>query len=78
MSLEKLINQILANPNKVTEADCDKLLTASGYELRRSAGSHKVYHKANSMPITIISPKSSKYVRPEYVERMTKMLKLRE
>ncbi|MET0039303.1 type II toxin-antitoxin system HicA family toxin [Dehalococcoides mccartyi] len=78
MSLEKLINQILANPDKITEDDCFKILTAYGYELRKSSGSHRVYHKANSRAITVISPKKAKYVKEVYVKEIIEILKLGE
>jgi len=75
---EKLIKKFLTDQNHITVSDCDKLLISNGYEYRKSSGSHKAYHKKGSYPIIIITPKTTKYIKPEYVKRIIKRLDLEE
>jgi predicted RNA binding protein YcfA (HicA-like mRNA interferase family) len=61
---------------RITVADCDRLLIANGFEYRKSNGSHRAYHQKGERPIIIISPKNTKYVKPEYVRQIVKRLNL--
>jgi predicted RNA binding protein YcfA (HicA-like mRNA interferase family) len=73
---EKLLKRFLTDKNRVTIADCDKLLVACGFEYRKSSGSHRAYHKIGARPIIVITPKHTKYLKKEYVEKIVKRLSL--
>ena len=60
----------------ITIEDCDRLLIAYGYELKKGRGSHRVYHKKGTMPLTMAIPKKSRYVLSPYVNRIVKDLGL--
>lgn len=62
----------------ITVEDCEKLLTAYGYELRKSSGSHRAYHKKGAMPIIVVAPKKTRYILSPYVKRIIKNLGLEE
>jgi predicted RNA binding protein YcfA (HicA-like mRNA interferase family) len=72
---EKLVRRFLAKKN-ITVTDCDKVLTLYGYELHKSRGSHKVYHKKGAMPVTIVVPKGTRYVKTPYIDAIIRILKL--
>ncbi|RJQ40965.1 MAG: type II toxin-antitoxin system HicA family toxin, partial [Dehalococcoidia bacterium] len=55
---------------------CERLLIALGYRLRKSGGSHRVYHKKGDRPIIVVTPKNSRYVKPGYVNLIIKKLNL--
>lgn len=74
---EKLIKRFLSKKN-ITVDDCDKMLKLSGYELHKSHGSHRVYHKNGMLPVTIVVPKGTKYVKAPYVSAIIKAIKLEE
>jgi len=74
---QKLIKRFLSK-NNITVDDCDKMLTLSGYLLHKSRGSHKVYHKQGMMPITIVVPKGTKYVKAPYISAIIRVLKLED
>jgi len=63
---------------QITVEDCDKLLTLYGYGLRKSSGSHRVYHKKYAIPIIVAITKHKKYVKPGYVDVMLRKLNLEE
>ncbi len=60
---EKLVEKFLSDKMHITVEDCDKLLTVYGYELRKGSGSHNTYHKKDARPITVVTPKGTKYVK---------------
>jgi predicted RNA binding protein YcfA (HicA-like mRNA interferase family) len=72
---DKLVQKMLARKN-VTVSDCDKILVDYGYDYHKTGGSHRVYHKKGSIPITVVIPKKSKYVNTAYVDLIIKGLKL--
>ena len=74
---DKLIAKILSKRN-VTSEDCEKILVDFGYELHKSGGSHRTYHKKEAIPITIIQPKNTKYIKTPYIDRIIKELGLEE
>jgi len=73
---EKLINKFLTDKTHITIQDCDRLLTAYGYDLHKGSGSHRTYHKNFARPITVIMPKKSKYVISPYVNTINRDLRL--
>jgi predicted RNA binding protein YcfA (HicA-like mRNA interferase family) len=73
---EKLIQRFLTDQTHIKITDCDSLLTGFGFEHRKSAGSHRAFHKKGERPIIVITPKHSKYVKKEYVELIVKRLNL--
>lgn len=75
---EKLIKKFLSDKGHITTDDCSKLLTALGYKLHKSGGSHQVYHKKGETPITVVIPKGGKYIKTPYVNRIIKDLGLEE
>ena len=75
---EKLIKKFLTDKLHITIEDCDRLFTACGYELRKGGGSHRTYHKKGSRPITVVTPKGTKYVNTVYIKSIIKMLELEE
>ena len=78
MADERLVRKFLTDKAHITVADCERLLASYGYELRKSGGSHRTYHKNGERPITIVSPKNTKYVKRAYVNLVIKQLKLEE
>jgi len=76
MGDEKLIKKFLTDKSHITVNDCDILLKNHGYELHKSRGSQRVYHKKGSTPITVINPKGTKYIKSPYVKQIIKDLKL--
>jgi len=77
-SNEKLSQKFIADKMHITVDDCDKLLTGYGFEYRKSSGSHRAYHKKGERPIIVITPKHTKYIKPEYIIEITKRLSLEE
>ena len=75
---EKLVKKFITDKMHVTIEDCDKLLTAYGYDLRKGGGSHLTYHKKGSRPITVVTPKGTKYVNTLYINGVIKILELEE
>jgi len=75
---EKLIKRFLTDKLHITVEDCDRLLTTYGFELRKSGGSHRAYHKKGTTPIIVVTPKKSKYILSPYVNRIIKDLGLEE
>ena len=75
---EKSVKKFLTDITHITVQDCDRLLTAHGYEHRKSSGSHRTYHKKGAVPITVVIPKNTKYVNSAYVKLIIKYLKLEE
>ena len=75
---EKLIKKFLTDKTHITVEDCDRLLTGYGFEYRKSSGSHRAYHKKGERPIIVITPKHTKYIKPEYIERIVQRLNLEE
>lgn len=73
---EKLIKQFLTGQTRITITDCERLLTAYGFEYRKGSGSHRAFHKKGERPIIIITPKHTKYVKREYVQLIVKTLNL--
>jgi predicted RNA binding protein YcfA (HicA-like mRNA interferase family) len=76
MEDERLIQKFLSEERHITVADCDRLLTANGYILHKSRGSHRVYHKKGFISITVVVPKGTKYLKLPYVKQIIKDLKL--
>ena len=62
----------------ITIEDCDRVLTAYGYELRKGGGSHRTYHKKGAQAISVIVPKGTKYVKLIYIKLIAKYLKLED
>jgi predicted RNA binding protein YcfA (HicA-like mRNA interferase family) len=75
---EKLLQKFLTDSKHITIEDCGKLLMDYGYELRKSSGSHNTYHKKGCSPITVVSPKKTRYVKLVYIKLIIKYLKLEE
>jgi len=74
---EKLIRQFISK-KRVTVDDCNRVLNIYGYELHKSRGSHRVYHKKGMTPITLVVPKGTKYVKAPYINAIIKILKLED
>jgi predicted RNA binding protein YcfA (HicA-like mRNA interferase family) len=75
---EKLIKKFLTDKTHITVDDCDRLLKDYGYDLRKSSGSHRAYHKKGATPIIVVTPKNSKYILSPYVNKIIKDLGLEE
>jgi hypothetical protein len=75
---ENLIKKFLNDKMHITVEDCDRLLTLYSYKRHKSGGSHQTYHKKGASPITVITPKNTKYVNSAYVQLIIKYLKLGE
>lgn len=74
--IEKLVRKFLTDRMHITVRDCDRLLINHGYELHKKGGSHLGYHKKGERPIIVITPKNTKYIKPEYVGEIVKRLNL--
>jgi len=75
---EKLVRKFFTDKRHITIDDCDQLLTAYGYELHKGGGSHRTYHKKGVHPVTVITPKKSKYVISPYINAIIRDLRLEE
>jgi predicted RNA binding protein YcfA (HicA-like mRNA interferase family) len=75
---EKLVNKFLTDRLHITVDDCDRLLTTYGYSLHKKGGSHRTYHKKGDVPVNVVTPKNTKYVKPGYIEKIIKRLGLEE
>jgi predicted RNA binding protein YcfA (HicA-like mRNA interferase family) len=73
---ERLVNKFLTDRLHITVDDCDRLLVATGYVLRKSGGSHQTYHKKGCKAITVVIPKNTKYVKLVYVNLIIEHLEL--
>ena len=73
---EKLVNKFLTDRLHITVDDCDRILVANGYVLRKSGGSHQTYHKKGCKAITVVIPKNTKYIYSPYVNDIIKDLGL--
>ena len=67
---EKLYQRILRLPKDLRFEELDKVLTACGYELDRTNGSHAVYMKLDCNPLTIprVNPVKSYLIRQVLTE----------
>jgi len=74
-SVDKPVNKFLSRKN-ITVEDCDRLLIYYGYEYHKTGGSHRVYHRKKVKSITIVIPKSSKYIASLYINQLIKDLGL--
>ena len=74
--IEKLVKKFLTDKTHIKIGDCDRLLTAYGYRLRKGSGSHRTYHRKGDRPLTIVAPKGTKYVYSLYVNRIISELEL--
>ena len=72
----KRICRVLNNPRDVRFADIIKILEGEGYSLGNTTGSHFVYVKEGSLPITVVRRK--RIAHPLSVERVIERLELRE
>ena len=75
--LVKLVGNILQNPKNVDFNELSRLLEGFDFECRQpsSGGSHYVFRKAGSMPISV--PKD-KPVNKKYVTQVIDLLNLEE
>lgn len=64
-SVDKIIEKMKRQPNGVTMAEADRVLTANGYRLSRQKGSHCHYINTSGDVITIKkeSPLKAVYVK---------------
>jgi hypothetical protein len=76
--IEKLVEKFLSDKTHVTVEDCRRLLMGYGYSPHKKGGSHLSFHKKGSVPITVVTPKKTKYVNSAYVGLIIKYLKLGE
>jgi predicted RNA binding protein YcfA (HicA-like mRNA interferase family) len=75
--LEKLVEKFLANPPEVRFDDVCYILTAFGFEEKRSKGSHHTFRNADGLKITI-PKKGGQKVKGIYVQQIVALLKLEE
>lgn len=68
----RLYQQVKANQKDCRFEDLAKLLEACGYELRKTASSHKTFRRAGATPITVVTRKPVKTV---YVTAVLKAVK---
>lgn len=75
--LAKLIEQLLREPPDVRFDDVYYLLTAFGFEERRSKGSHHTFRNSEGLKITI-PKKGGKIVKGIYVKQIVELLNLED
>jgi predicted RNA binding protein YcfA (HicA-like mRNA interferase family) len=75
--LGKLVEQLLREPPEVRFEDIYYLLTAFGFEEKRSKGSHHTFRNADGIKITV-PKKGGKMVKRTYVQQIVTLLKLEE
>ena len=76
--VERLIKRFLDDRTRITVEDCDRLLISFGYKFRKTGGSHRAYHRKGDIPIIVVIPKNTKYVKPGYVDMLIKKLNLEQ
>jgi predicted RNA binding protein YcfA (HicA-like mRNA interferase family) len=74
-SSEKLVEKFVYEPDRITIDDVRELLVHFGYAERKNPGSHCVFHRKGSYPITIPVVKG-KHVKKVYVKRIVEILEL--
>jgi predicted RNA binding protein YcfA (HicA-like mRNA interferase family) len=75
--LAKLIAQFLTDPVEVRFDEVYYLLTALGFEEKRSKGSHHTFRNAEGLKITV-PKKGGKMVKGVYVRQIVTLLNLEE
>jgi predicted RNA binding protein YcfA (HicA-like mRNA interferase family) len=75
--LGNLVKQLLREPTEVRFEDIYYLLTAFGFEEKRSKGSHHTFRNADGIKITV-PKKGGKMVKRIYVQQIVALLKLEE
>jgi len=71
----KKVNSIIKNPKNVTVDELCRVLVSFGYEERSGKGSHKVFTRKNSDPMTVPYQKP---VNKVYVKKVIELLALEE
>lgn len=75
--LGKLVEQFLSNPSEVRFEEVRYLLTAFGFEEKRSKGSHHTFRNADGLKITVPQQGGQK-VKGVYVRQIVELLNLEE
>jgi predicted RNA binding protein YcfA (HicA-like mRNA interferase family) len=78
MSGKEVIHKFLNDPHHITVDDCTKLLRDFGYDLKKGAGSHRVYHKENARAITVVAPHGARFIKSTYIKIIIKLLGLED
>jgi predicted RNA binding protein YcfA (HicA-like mRNA interferase family) len=77
-NLVRLVEKFINEPGKIDADDVDSLFEAFDWRIKKSSGSHRTYHKEGQYPITVPLPHSSKKIKPEYVRKVIRYLRLEE
>lgn len=75
--LEKLVQQFLNQPPEVRFEDVVYILSAFGFEEKRSKGSHHSFRDSQGRKITV-PKKGGQKVKGVYVQQIVELLKLEE
>lgn len=75
--LTKLVEKFLYEPHNVDFGDIERLLDEFGYQLRKKAGSERIFHKRGAQPINVPTVKGTK-VKVRYVKRLVQLLELED
>ena len=75
--LEKLVEQFLNQPPEVRFEDVVYILSAFGFEEKRSKGSHHSFRDSQGRKITV-PKKGGQKVKGVYVQQIVELLKLEE
>lgn len=75
--LEKLVEQFLNQPPEVRFEDVVYILSAFGFEEKRSKGSHHSFRDSQGRKITV-PKKGGQKVKGVYVQQIVELLKLSE
>ncbi len=75
-ALRKLVKRFIDEPDRITPADCRRLLESIGFSLRKNPGSENIYHKKGFSAINVPTPKKGKYVKSPHIKRLVKLLDL--
>lgn len=70
--VDKIIEKMHRQPNGITMAEADKVLTASGYRFARQKGSHCHYINSEGQVITI---KKEHPLKAVYIKDILKRIK---
>lgn len=76
-ALSRLARKFINKPNSISFNDVERLLNLLGYERRKKAGSHQIFHKKGAPPQSAPTVHGKK-VKEVYVKILSKELNLED
>lgn len=74
---EKLLDKMRKTPGKIRYTEVESLLLHEGFVLFNSRGSHRTFHRADGVALTVVVPHGRhKTCNPTDIERILEVLAL--